>query len=103
MVAVEGRTDRKMMLARHITPVTPIARDGHAEAGSVTSSYMTAAKSRSAGTSSARIADRGLVVGLDRRRETQVAAIIKTKLTMSFRSKRHVPRADTMSGRTPKV
>src|SRR6476620_4903640 len=103
MVAVKGRTDRKMMLARHFTPFTPIARDGHAEAGTATSSYMAAAKSRSAGTSSGRIADSGFVVGLDRRRATQVAAIIKTKLTLSFRSKRHVPRADTMSGRTPKV
>src|SRR4029077_18272786 len=103
MVAVKGRTDRKMMLARHITPFTPIARDGHAEAGTVTSSYMTAAKSRRAGTSSARIPDSGFVVGLDRRRETQVAAITKTKLALSFRSKRHVPRADTVSGRTSKV
>src|SRR6478735_8031662 len=103
MVAVKGRTDRKMMLARHITPFTPIARDGHAEAGTVTSSYMTAAKTRSAGTSSGRIADSGFVVGLDRRRATQAAAITKNKLTPSFRSKRHVLRADRMSGRTPNV
>src|SRR6478736_10056193 len=103
MVAVKGRPDRKTMLARHITPLTPIARDGHAEAGTVTSSYMTAAKSRGAGTSSARIPDSGFVVGLDRRRATQVAAITKTKLALSFRSKRHVLRADRMSGRTPNV
>src|SRR6476646_4774251 len=103
MVAVKGRPDRKMMLARHITPFTPIARDGHAEAGTVTSSYMTTPKSRSAGTSSARIADSGFVVGLDRRRATQVAAITNTKLTLSFRSKRHVVRADRMSGRAPNV
>src|SRR5689334_22747169 len=87
-----------MMLARHITPFTPIARDGHAEAGTVMSSYMTAAKR-----TSARIADSGFVVGLDRRRATQAAAITNTKLTLSFRSKRHVLRADRMSGRTPNV
>src|SRR6476659_3668455 len=103
MVAVKGRPDRKTMLARHITPLTPIARDGHAEAGTVTSSYMTAAKSRSAGTSSARIPDSGFVVGLDRRRATQVAAITKNKVTRSFKSKRHVLRADRMSGRPPNV
>ena len=43
------------------------------------------------------------MVGLDRRRATQAAAITKTKLTPSFRSKRHVLRADRMSGRTPNV
>ena len=33
----------------------------------------------------------------------KTAAIAKTKLTLSFKSKRHVLRADTMSGRTPNV
>src|SRR6516225_4558041 len=103
MVATKGRSERKIMLARHITPFTPIARDGHADAGTVTSSYMTAANSRNTGTSSARIGDSGVVVGLDRRRATQVAVTIKTKLALSFKSKRHVLRADTMSGRTPNV
>src|SRR6476660_8331399 len=103
MVAVKGRTDRKMMLARHITQFTRIARDSHVEAGTVTSSYMTAAKSRSAGKSSAIITDSSFVVGIDRGRATQAAAITNTKLTLSFRSKRHVLRAGRMSGRTPNV
>src|SRR6516162_8053909 len=103
MVAVKGSTERKMMLARHITPFTPIARDGHSEAGTVTSSYMTAANSRNAGTIRARIADGGVVVGLDRRRATQAAAITKTRLFAHFMSKRHVLRADRMSGRGPNV
>src|SRR6187401_524723 len=103
MVAVKGRSDRKRMLATHITPFTPIARDGHSEAETVTSSYKTAAKSRNTGTIRARIAVRGVAVGLDRRRATQVAAIAKTRLSAHFVSKRHVLRADRMSGRGPKV
>src|SRR4029079_15634896 len=103
MVAVKGRSDRKRMLATHITPFPPIARDGHAETETVTSSYKTAAKSRSTGTIRARIAVSGVAVGLDRRRATQVAAIIKTKLTPIFISWRHVPRAEMKPGRTPNV
>ena len=86
-----------MMLATHITPFTPIARDGHSEAETVTSSYKTAAKSRNTGTIRARIAVRGVAVGLDRRRATQVAAIAKTRLSAHFVSKRHVLRADRIT------
>src|SRR5215467_11505580 len=103
MVAVKGSTERKMMLARHIIPFTPIARDGHSEAGTVMSSYVIAAKSRNAGTIRARIAVREVVVGLDRRRATQAAAITKTRFSAHFMSKRHVPKADRMSGRGPNV
>src|SRR5689334_12509063 len=103
MVAVKGRTERKMMFARHITPFTPIARAGHSEAGTVTSSYMTAAKSRNAGTIRTRIVVSGVVVGLDRRKATQAATITKTRLSDHFVSKRHVLRADRMSGRGPNV
>jgi hypothetical protein len=64
---------------------------------------MTAAKSRNAGTTRARIADGGVKVGLDRRKTTQVVTITKTRLSANFMSKRHVPSADTMSGRRPNV
>src|SRR6185437_742030 len=103
MVVVKGKTERKMMFAKHIIPFTPIARDGHSEAETVTSSYKTAAKSRNTGAIRARIAVSGVAVGLDRRRATQVAAITKTRLSANFVSKRHVLRADRMSGRGPNV